>query len=130
MAKELNIGRDVFFAGKVAPDKIPGYMAASDIFVLPSVSEGLPNVLLEAMAARLPIVATEVGGVPSIVKNGINGFLVEPKNPSQIAQSILNLLEGDETRRRMANENQREARKYDWDAVVDQLERVYFTALS
>ncbi|GAH49238.1 unnamed protein product, partial [marine sediment metagenome] len=70
LALEKNLDQKVLFTGFIPPDKIPEYMVAADVFVLPSLSEGFPNVLLEAMAAGLPIVATNVGGVPEIVTDG------------------------------------------------------------
>ena len=65
---------------------------AFDIFVLPSVKEGFPWVVIEAMAAKLPVVATKVGAVPEIIEDGKNGFIVEPARPEQIAGKIQDLL--------------------------------------
>ena len=69
-----------------------------DLFVLPSISEGLPMVLLEAMAAGCPIIATKVGGVPSLIQHGFNGSLVPPKDPDSLAHEILKLLGDSEIR--------------------------------
>jgi glycosyltransferase involved in cell wall biosynthesis len=73
-----------------------------DLYVLPSVWEGLPIVLLEAMAAGCPIVATNVGGNFMAIQNGKNGSLVEPKNPSRLASEIIKLLSNNELRARYA----------------------------
>jgi glycosyltransferase involved in cell wall biosynthesis len=81
----------IIFAGQVA-DLVPYYTMA-DVAVLPSHSEGSPNVLLEAMAAGVPIIATAVGGVPEIVEHEKQALLVEKQNPSAIAHSIERLLE-------------------------------------
>lgn len=67
-------------------------MPVFDLFVLPSLTEGLPNVLLEAASCRVPIVATQVGGVPEIVTHGVSGLLVEPGNFEQLCQAIENCL--------------------------------------
>lgn len=117
------LGR-VFFAGRVPHDRVPTFMAASDLFVLPSLSEGLPIVILEAMAAALPIVATNVGGVPSIVKDGASGFLVNPRNPVQIADSVSFILSDPELRQNMSGYNKNEVMRYTWKNVVDDFERV------
>jgi glycosyltransferase involved in cell wall biosynthesis len=69
------------------------YFAASDMLVLPSRSEGSPNVILEAMAAQLPIVATKVGGVPEIVVNGESGLLVSSGSPPELAAAMKRLIE-------------------------------------
>jgi len=98
LSKELNIEKNIKFVGEVPHKNISEYLAAADIFVLPSLSEGFSIVVLEAMASGLPIVATNVKGVPEIVKNGVNGFLVEPMCPESITKSKLSLLSDDEMR--------------------------------
>ena len=122
---ELELEEDVMFIGRVPNEEIPEYMAASDVFVLPSLSEGFPNVVLQAMAAGLPIIASKVGGLPEIIEEGGNGFLVEPKNAAQIADRISQLLEDDELRLKISRNNRRKATQYSWEAVVDRLEEVY-----
>ncbi len=82
--------RSIVFAGQVA-DVDPFY-AIADIFALPSHSEGSPNVLLEAMAAGIPVVATAVGGVPEIVQNEKSALLVSPNDPPALATAIDRLL--------------------------------------
>lgn len=80
------------FAGRVPNEVVPQYMAASDVFVLPSLSESFGIVNLEAMASGLPIVATKVAGIPRTITDEENDFLVEPQNPEAIAQKVLLLL--------------------------------------
>ena len=77
------------FAGNVTD--LHEYLSASDIFVLPSRSEGFSNAIIEAMAASLPVVATDVGGNAEAIKDGINGFIVPADNPTQLAGAILRL---------------------------------------
>ncbi len=79
-----------FFLSKVLDAK--KYLNAFDIFVLPSIKEGFPYAILEAMRAGLPIVATKVGGIPEMLKNETNGLLVEPFSPSDLATKITRLL--------------------------------------
>lgn len=74
------------------------YMKAFDVFILPSVKEGFPWVILESMAAKLPVIATSVGAVPEIIENGENGILVEPKNPEELAKAVKYLLENERVR--------------------------------
>lgn len=93
----LALNSRVTFAGWVPREEIPAYFAASDIVAVPSVQDeagnvdGLPNVALEAMAAGKPLVASRLAGIPQVVHNGVNGLLVEEKNPHQLAQAILQL---------------------------------------
>ena len=93
---ELGITRNVLFLGPRLD--IPELLKVFDIYVLPSLSEGLPMVLLEAMAAGCPIVATNVGGIPTLIKHGDNGSMVEPKNPEALASEIIKLLSSQELR--------------------------------
>lgn len=80
----------VLFAG--TRNDIPGLLEAFDIFVLPSISEGLPMAVLEAMAAGKPIVATRVGQIPQVIRHNYSGLLVEPANSEQLAGAIESLI--------------------------------------
>lgn len=81
--------------------------------------------ILEAMASGLPIVATKTRGLPEIVKDGENGFLVEPKKPEEIAEKVILLLGDDELREKMSQNNRRHVQQYSWEHAVKQLEVVY-----
>ena len=89
-ARELGILNRVIFAGERSD--IPNILAASDILVLPSHEEGFSNVILEAMAAGLPLVATRVGGAQEAVLDGVTGWLVQPNRPKELATKIVDLL--------------------------------------
>jgi glycosyltransferase involved in cell wall biosynthesis/peptidoglycan/xylan/chitin deacetylase (PgdA/CDA1 family) len=80
------------FRGKISPDKISNWLCASDISVLPSLSEGFSNTILESMAVGLPVVATEVGGNPEVIKDGVSGYLVPPGDSAALAEAIGKLL--------------------------------------
>lgn len=97
-----------------------------DLFVLCSLSEGMPLALIEAMAAGKPIVATNVGGVSEIVRNGINGILVEPTNPAFLAKAILQILKNKDILRTMG-ENGREVfkQKFTLHKMIKSYEGVY-----
>ena len=97
--RRLGLESRVIFAG--ARKDIPALMPAADIFVLPTLTEALPTVLAEAMAARLPIVASCVGGVPEMVADGANGRLLEPGDPRLLAETCLELLARPEVRAAM-----------------------------
>jgi N-acetyl-alpha-D-glucosaminyl L-malate synthase BshA len=125
IVKNLMLESRINFFGGVPNQKIPEYLTASDVFVLPSLSESFGIVNLEAMASGLPVVTTKVGGLPEIVTEGENGFLVEPKNPQQLAEKILFLLKNDELRLKMSLNNREKVKQYRWENVVAQLEKIY-----
>ena len=84
---ELNLGDQVWFAGDRSD--VPELMHAMDLFVMPSLGEGISNTILEAMASGLPVIATEVGGNPELVSPGKTGTLIPPANPEKMAQVLL-----------------------------------------
>ena len=88
LASQGQFGGRVHFAGQVGRAEIRQYLQAADIFVLPSHGEGMPNALLEAMAAGLPCIATAVGGIPEAVQDGVNGLLIPPKSPAAIVAAL------------------------------------------
>lgn len=89
--RELNLKRRVHLLGNIPNEKLAPIYGSHSVFVLPSLSEGLSVVIMEAMASGLPIVATRVGGLPEIVQDGVNGRLVEPLRPDQLAESVIQL---------------------------------------
>jgi len=89
-----------------------------DLFVLPSIMETLPLVILEAMYAGLPIIATSVGGIPDIVKNEVNGFLVAKNDSPQLYKACLKLLKNEKIRKDMGNANKEIARNYTWNRMA------------
>jgi glycosyltransferase involved in cell wall biosynthesis len=105
-AERLDVADNITMTGferNVAP-----YYALADIFVLPSLSEGSPNVVLEAMSAGLPIAATTVGGVPEILENDKTGLLMPPASPDAMAAALRTLLMDEDLRHRLGSEARRE----------------------
>ena len=90
LVKELNVTENFHFIGGVTD--LPGHLAQADIFVLPSRSEGFSNAIIEAMAASLPIVATNVGGNAEAVMDGINGYIVPPEDVDALSAAIAKLV--------------------------------------
>jgi glycosyltransferase involved in cell wall biosynthesis len=129
LVDSLGVSKYVRFVGRVEPEGVPVYLAAGDVFVLPSVREGFGIVILEAMAAELPIVATNVGGIPSIIENETNGFLVEPQDAAQIADKVSLILNSPQMKFNLSKNNREKVQKYSWDSSITALEKVYSDCL-
>lgn len=92
VVEEAGVGKAVEFLGAIlSEEELFRHFRQADVCVVPSRSEGMPRVLLEAMAAGAAVIATRVGGIPGIVREGENGLLVSPGTPSEIAEAILRL---------------------------------------
>jgi len=100
-AEELKIADSIKFTGPVNHEDIPLWVSASDMLVLPSLSEGRPNVVLEALSCEVPVVATDVGGIPELMVDGETGYLVPVKNPDELSEKINRLLEDESRREKM-----------------------------
>lgn len=127
-ASELGLGGKFVLAG-IRSD-VPELMAASDVFVLSSLWEGLPISLLEAMSSDCPVVATEVGGVGEVVQNDTGGLLVPPEDPEALAQAILSCLNYPvEAQERAASSLEWVHRRYSMQTWVRKLEQLYLWEL-
>jgi glycosyltransferase involved in cell wall biosynthesis len=107
LVREWSLHDEVRFAGECAPHQIPALLARADVFVLPSLREGLPGSVMEAMATGLPVVATDVPGTRELVVDGVTGYLVAPKDPTALADRLQQLLDDESTRRAMGREGRR-----------------------
>jgi glycosyltransferase involved in cell wall biosynthesis len=130
LSMQLGIKEYVQFAGEVPHENVQVFMQQADIFVLPSLYEGLPNVILEAMACGLPIVATRTGGIPDIIMDNTNGFLVEIKDTETIAIKIILLLQDTALWKRISDNNKLLVKKYTWNNVIIKLEKIYQLSLN
>lgn len=101
------------------------YLKAFDVFVLPSIKEGLPYVILEAMAAGLPIVASHIGGVPEMIKNNDNGFLLFPRDTDALAQKILELINNPALGQKFSRASQKKVQEFSLAKMIAETERVY-----
>jgi len=126
--RENNMGHKVLFAGW--QEDVPSILATSDILVLPSLSEGLPFVVPEAMAAGLPVVATRVGGIPEAVIEGRTGFLVKPASVFELEQALVRLLDDPNLMRDMgARGKQRAFQEFNVERMVGDTCKLYGTLL-
>jgi len=129
LRKMLDLEQQVDFLG--ASTQVPQFLASSDVFVLPSRSEGFSNALLEAMVCGLPAIATQVGGNPEILEDGVSGFLVPAEDPGAIADRIMRLLADPELRRRQgAAGRERVLERFTIEMMVNRVIAAYELLLS
>ncbi len=120
----LKVEKNFIFAGERSD--VPEILSLIDIFVLSSIREGLPLAILEAMDCGKPIIATNVGGVPEIVKNGINGILVQPKDPEALYSAMKELLDDRGKMEKMGYEGKKICgNNFSSKVMVDRVEELY-----
>jgi glycosyltransferase involved in cell wall biosynthesis len=123
-AKELDVEDIVFFLG--FRKDIPKILTSLDLFVLSSYLEGMGSSILDAMACRLPVVATKVGGIPELVIHGETGILVPPRNPSALAKAILKLYSNKTLASRLGQKGYELVhQKFSAEAMADKVVRLY-----
>jgi len=136
-ARGLGIVDRVLLPGYVSWQDTPHYYAACDVLAVPSVVDadgnvdGLPNVLLEAMASGCAVIASKVGGMPDAIVDGVNGLLVRPGDSDALAGALIRVLEDAPLRARLgANARQRVVRLYSVEGVAERYETIYSEAMS
>jgi glycosyltransferase involved in cell wall biosynthesis len=122
LARTARLTDRIYFAGQSSQEETLGLMNACDLFVLNSTYEGFPHVVLEAMCAGLPVVATEVGGTPELVRDGENGLLISPRANGALASSLRNLLSCSEERQRLAAGGRETTRRFRRSPMIEATE--------
>jgi Glycosyltransferase len=118
--------RDVEFLGRVTDEQKARYFASADIFCAPATGqESFGVVLLEAMAAGVPIVASDIHGYKQVVQRGVQGLLAEPRNPRALAAALYTLATDADLRHRLGDAGRQRAPEYSWDRVTEQIVDFY-----
>lgn len=127
LSRDLGIEAKVHFLGFIKDTKKTLVYQASDLFVLPSVmnTESFGIVNLEAMACGIPIIASRIGGIPDVVKDGICGLLVEPNDPNGLSEGIIKILNDAELRERLGKTGKNQVKLYSWDKIAKETDRLY-----
>lgn len=132
VAKEREVSGSVRFTGTINRTDVPAYFHLCDVFTLPAVFDpkgnvdGCPNVILEAMACGKPVVASNISGIPVVVKDNETGILVEEKNVTQLAQALVVLLTDKPKREQLGRAGrQRILNELNWEKVIEQIKEVY-----
>jgi glycosyltransferase involved in cell wall biosynthesis len=127
LVDELGLGKRIEFVGLVTPNKIFDYLIGADIFVRPSLSEGLGNSFLEAMAVGLPVIGTPVGGIPDFLKENVTGWFCELRKPESIAEKIKFIVDCNNRKlvaRVIDNAQRLVKEKYNWDEIANQMKEI------
>ena len=123
-------GLDVVLRGMVPYEQLPAYFQAADLYCSPATGdESFGIVLLEAMAAGTAVVASNIPGYASVLDNGVEGTLVNPKREEEFAGTLLKLLNDEPTRIAMGENGRKKAQDFDWNIVADRVLRYYETVL-
>ncbi|MCX7825620.1 MAG: glycosyltransferase, partial [Verrucomicrobiae bacterium] len=126
MARQLGLGERVRFLGHQPQAALAQYLAASDVFVLASLAEGLPVSILEAMACGTAVIASDVDGTPDIITDGENGFLVPPRDVAALTARLEQVLSDDALRTRLADAGLRRIReRFCWEKILQEMEAIY-----
>src|SRR3989344_9131170 len=128
-----NIG-NIYFLGCQSHDKVIEYLKAADIFVLASIStvgdrEGTPTVVMEAMAAGLPAIATNVGGVADLSESGKNGLITDSGHAEKLAAAIIKLINNHDLAKKMAAQNLEDVKLRDWPIIACRIDDIYKSIL-
>jgi glycosyltransferase involved in cell wall biosynthesis len=131
MVKHNGLEKNVSFKGRVAHDELPAFIGASSVCVLPSLREGMPYALLEAMSCGKAVVGSDIPGINDVITHGINGILVPPKDSKALADAIIWLLEDKEFRMKMGqNARQLMIEKYSWRNIAEKIDEIYYEAIN
>ncbi len=125
MRAALGLGDLVTFLGARDQDALADYYSASEALIMPSDYESFGMVALEAMASGTPVIASEVGGLAFLVRDGVNGYHVPVREPAALAEKIARLLNDPAERARLAANAAQLAREYAWSAIADQLLAIF-----
>jgi glycosyltransferase involved in cell wall biosynthesis len=114
----------------VPSDQVQELLCEHDVFLFPSLLEGLPCILMEAMATAMPVITTETCGMPDVVENGFNGVLIPPGDALAIEQAVLHLAECPELRKRLGQAAQQSMRRYSWERSAEMLEQLFLHVIA
>lgn len=129
MCVDIGIGDLVLFLGNRSQDALPYYYSAADMVVMPSHYESFGMVALEAMACGTPVVASQVGGLAFLVKDGETGYVVPSDNPEALAEKLNALLQNRDLREKLGKQAARYARDYDWEIIASRIAELYIQVI-
>lgn len=129
MVASLGISKNVEFIEPRPVEQLPGIIRSADVCVVPSISEGFGFSAAESVACGTPVVASDVGAIPEIIKNGYNGLLSKPADPESIARNVIKVLSDKNLRRRLSANGPRSVKKFDWGKAAESYLAMYRSAI-
>lgn len=125
LTKTAGVMEQVRFLGRIPHNELPQWYAKADVFVLPSLNEGMSNAMLEALASGLPLLVTRTGGAEELLEEGHNGFAIQMKNARDIAEKVKKLFNDVPLRRAMARASRQKAEAMSWHRVAQAYRQLY-----
>jgi glycosyltransferase involved in cell wall biosynthesis len=122
--EDENLNSKVKLAGWIPHDDLPKYLSYLKLLILPSYSEGLPNIVLESMACEVPVLATPVGGIPGVIKDGETGFIMENNSPECIAENVIKALNDSNLDIIVKNARKLVEKEYAYEAAVERYRKI------
>lgn len=129
LAQELGVAAQVRFAGRLERDAMAALYQSADVMLNPSLTDNMPNSVLEALASGVPVVSTDVGGVPYLLEHERTGLLVKPAQPAQLAAAVQRLIVDGALRQSLIREGLQEVERYTWPRVAPLLLAAYERAM-
>lgn len=131
LARSEASGNSVRFIGEIFGSRVPELLRDSDVLICPSIADASPTVLMQAMACGVPIVATNVGGIPEVLDYGRYGLLVSPNNPKELCEALVKLHKSPELAEKLGKRGRLEVeRNYDWEVIARRVLEVYQECLA
>jgi glycosyltransferase involved in cell wall biosynthesis len=125
MVSEYGLKKQITFSGRIPREETLGYYQEADIFVLPSLNEGMSNAMLEALACGLPIITTKTGGAEELMQEGVNGLLVKQRDAKDLARALRVLAQDEPLRLRMGSASRALAESMSWQNIAKQYVEMY-----
>lgn len=127
MINDLKINDSVLLMGNLPHNQTLEEISKSEVFICPSLAEGLGIVFIEAQACHVPVIGTRVGGIPDVIRDKQNGILIESKSHTEISNSIIELLENRQLRDELVKNAEISVKKYSWNSILEQIHKIYKT---
>ena len=128
LAQELGVADSVRFTGRLDRDAMADLYRESEVCLNPSLADNMPNSLLEALASGVPVVSSNVGGIPYITQHEVTALLIPPREPAAMAAAVCRLVEDPPLRHRLVEAGLRDVQRYTWKRVAPLLASVYHAA--